>query len=147
MGLAKSLEKKTFLYFQAGYSISLKAGITMKLCNGTRCLHSDTLIVLCYALFCICFGFTVALLVIYADKRRSKRAKISEGDEAVETTDGGKPLSRQQPELDEVHRTLTKLEDILDSPTFARRGSSASARLRQENKAKQATSPLAVENV
>ena len=85
----------------------------------------------------------------------------------MQSTDGRKPLSRQQSELDEVHRTLTKpdnvgkftgkLEDMLDSPStvrrgssasaIARRGSSASARLRQEMKAKQATSPLVVERI
>eukprot|EP00092_Neocalanus_flemingeri_P109147 GFUD01140250.1.p1 GENE.GFUD01140250.1~~GFUD01140250.1.p1 ORF type:complete len:130 (-),score=35.23 GFUD01140250.1:69-458(-) len=129
----------------------------MQLCNGDKCLHSDTLIVLCYALGCICFGFVVALTVIFADKRREKRAKATKGVEASETTDGRKPLSRQQSELEEVYKTLTKienvgkftgkLEDMLDSPSLARRGSTTSARLRQEFKTKPETSPLAADNV
>merc|ERR1711892_862427 len=135
-----------------------------ELCNGDKCLHKDTLIVLCYALFCVCFGLIVASLVGVLDKRRNKKKKFSAGVEATETTDGKKALSRQTSELEEVYRTLDKLEtvgkftgkkeDILDSPSTVRRGSSASAiarrgssasnRMRQEMKAKQATSPLAV---
>ena len=47
----------------------------MELCNGERCLHKDTLIVVCYALFCICFGLTVAFVVVFLDKRRERKAK------------------------------------------------------------------------
>lgn len=45
----------------------------MELCSGDNCLDNDTLIVLCYAVFCVCFGFIVALLVILADKSRSSK--------------------------------------------------------------------------
>merc|ERR1712215_25155 len=135
--------------------------MTFELCNTSRsrCLHSDTLIVLCYALFCICFGFVVALLVIFADKRREKNSKTKkdDGKEHVETSEAPNPVSWQQSELEEVYRTMTKienvgkftgkLEDMLDSPTMPRRGSTASARLRQDVKTKQVTSPLAAELV
>ena len=45
----------------------------MELCSGDNCLDNDTLIVLCYAVFCVCFGFIVALLVMWADKSRSSK--------------------------------------------------------------------------
>ena len=44
----------------------------MELCANDHCLDNDTLIVLCYAAFCVVFGFIVALLVIFADKRRGQ---------------------------------------------------------------------------
>ena len=47
----------------------------MELCSGDNCLDNDTLIVLCYAVFCVCFGFIVALLVMWADKSRSSKQK------------------------------------------------------------------------
>ena len=59
----------------------------MKLCNGEKCMTNDTLIVLCYALFCICFGLIVATLVVALDKRRSRKAKKSmTGVEGAEVT-------------------------------------------------------------
>ena len=42
-----------------------------------NCLTEDTIIVVLYAVFCICFGFIVALLVIWADKRKSKTICIT----------------------------------------------------------------------
>ena len=57
----------------------------MELCNGDKCLRNDTLIVLCYALFCICFGLIVATLVVALDKRRNKRAKQGVEVAEVET--------------------------------------------------------------
>ena len=44
----------------------------MELCNGSRCLGSDTIIVLCYAAGCIIFGLVMAALVRLADSKRSK---------------------------------------------------------------------------
>ena len=50
----------------------------MELCYPEdNCLTQDTIIVLLYAVFCIVFGFVVALLVIWADKRRSKTTRMS----------------------------------------------------------------------
>ena len=53
----------------------------MELCYPEdNCLTQDTIIVLLYAVFCIVFGFVVALLVIWADKRRSKTISITNTD-------------------------------------------------------------------
>ena len=49
-------------------------------------MHKDTLIVLCYALFCVCFGLIVASLVGVLDKRRNKKKKFSAGVEATEVS-------------------------------------------------------------
>ena len=40
-----------------------------------KCLSNDTLVVLCYALFCIGFGLIVAALVNFLDRKRSKKEK------------------------------------------------------------------------
>ena len=46
----------------------------MELCYPEdNCLTQDTIIVVLYAVFCICFGLVMALLVILADKRKSKK--------------------------------------------------------------------------
>ena len=47
-----------------------------------NCLTQDTIIVILYAVFCICFGFVMALLVILADKRKSKTISITNTDPA-----------------------------------------------------------------
>ena len=53
----------------------------MELCYPEdNCLTQDTIIVLLYAVFCIVFGFVVALLVIWADKRRGKSINITNTD-------------------------------------------------------------------
>ena len=55
----------------------------MELCYPEdNCLTQDTIIVLFYAVFCIVFGFVVALLVIWADKRKSKTISITNTDPA-----------------------------------------------------------------
>ena len=50
----------------------------MELCYPEdNCLTEDTIIVVLYAVFCICFGFVIAVLVIWADKRKSKTISIT----------------------------------------------------------------------
>ena len=53
----------------------------MELCYPEdNCLTQDTIIVVLYAVFCICFGLVMALLVIMADKRKSKTISITNTD-------------------------------------------------------------------
>ena len=55
----------------------------MELCYPEdNCLTQDTIIVILYAVFCICFGFVMALLVIMADKRKSKTISITKTNPA-----------------------------------------------------------------
>merc|ERR1711942_225203 len=85
--------------------------LTMELCNGDKCLRNDTLIVLCYALFCICFGLMVATLVVALDKRRNRKAKKSmTGVEGPEATSNGDQRPTETSE--EVKKTLDKLDVV-----------------------------------
>ena len=111
----------------------------MELCNGERCLHKDTLIVVCYALFCICFGLTVAFVVVFLDKRRERKAKASCGAEAMEVS-SLYPFRKTQNVYIKFPYSL--LMDAIRSPD-----SSLSSMRCTGPRAKQATSPLAVEQI
>merc|ERR1712012_280760 len=92
--------------------------VIMELCSGDNCLDNDTLIVLCYAVFCVCFGFIVALLVMWADKSRggnkSRSNSVSNSNNNVEV--GSEHLSVDD-KLEEVERSVTRLEDVHRSVT------------------------------
>merc|ERR1712012_1211954 len=85
--------------------------VIMELCSGDNCLDNDTLIVLCYA-------FIVALLVMWADKSRggnkSRSNSVSNSNNNIEV--GSEHLSVDD-ELEEVERSVTRLEDVHRSVT------------------------------
>jgi len=98
-----------FIHFNE-QSVKSSRNSGMELCANDHCLDNDTLIVLCYAAFCVVFGFIVALLVIFADKRRSHTSKASPTSNS-NNVEAGKP-NKLDLQLEEVQKSITKLEDI-----------------------------------
>ena len=95
-----------------------------------NCLTEDTIIVVLYGVFCICFGFIVALLVIWADKRKSKTISITNthpGNGNVEVNKSFEEIlfklhtnvqvaqsqvkMTEERDLEEVYRSVTRLEE------------------------------------
>merc|ERR1712133_186393 len=89
----------------------------MQLCSGSgeneKCLDNDTIIVLLYAAFCVVFGIVVALMVMWADRRRSGKTKSTGGNVPPHqnNVEAGE-ANEEDVELEEVYKSVTKLEDV-----------------------------------